>query len=310
MNPLRYRGYYYDNETGYYYLQSRYYDPELGRFISADDFSYIDASEKFSINAYAYCANNPLIYTDPTGCTSELTVAVGEIISAIFLCWDAFLRAGKNFATIIASQLVLDKSIFYQQGATKKEKNDNFKKWYNNMYNDFQKLAETTFYKILNFINEEIFIKYYDFDFFLNFFEESISKGIEYYTLKISNVFTIVFGIGNNDGLLSSLLNMSEGKFEIMKIKDLSSGLIYKKNSSSTNIGMYIESLFYNDGNFYGGISFDFDLEIDLPNINNGSGFAVNTEFLQGAFMFAGTLILVEIFTFLIKLVASGALVF
>lgn len=37
-NPLCYRGYYYDNETGYYYLQSRYYDPDLGRFISADDF--------------------------------------------------------------------------------------------------------------------------------------------------------------------------------------------------------------------------------------------------------------------------------
>ena len=44
LNPLRYRGYYYDDETGYYYLQSRYYDPELGRFISADDFEYIDTS--------------------------------------------------------------------------------------------------------------------------------------------------------------------------------------------------------------------------------------------------------------------------
>lgn len=67
MNPLRYRGYYYDNETGYYYLQSRYYDPGLGRFISADDFRYVDAEGRATINAYAYCINNPLIYIDIYG---------------------------------------------------------------------------------------------------------------------------------------------------------------------------------------------------------------------------------------------------
>ena len=38
MNPFRYRGYYYDNETGFYYLQSRYYDPSTGRFINADGY--------------------------------------------------------------------------------------------------------------------------------------------------------------------------------------------------------------------------------------------------------------------------------
>ena len=89
MNPLRYRGYYYDNETGYYYLQSRYYDPGLGRFISADDFSYIDASEKFSINAYAYCANNPVNFSDPSGHKANiddpnyLTNSVVQIIFTI-----------------------------------------------------------------------------------------------------------------------------------------------------------------------------------------------------------------------------------
>lgn len=76
MNPLRYRGYYYDNKTGYYYLQSRYYDPELGRFISADDFSYIDAIEKSSINAYAYCANNPVNFIDPSGHVGEALLPV------------------------------------------------------------------------------------------------------------------------------------------------------------------------------------------------------------------------------------------
>ncbi|MDE5984814.1 MAG: RHS repeat-associated core domain-containing protein, partial [Eubacterium sp.] len=67
LNPLRYRGYYYDNETGMYYLQSRYYDPELGRFISADDFNYIDSKPSIKLNAYAYCGNNPIKYVDPTG---------------------------------------------------------------------------------------------------------------------------------------------------------------------------------------------------------------------------------------------------
>ncbi len=66
-NPLRYRGYYYDNETGYYYLQSRYYDPELCRFISADSFEYIDVDTPMSVNAYAYCENNPINFSDSTG---------------------------------------------------------------------------------------------------------------------------------------------------------------------------------------------------------------------------------------------------
>ena len=43
-NPFRYRGYYYDNESGFYYLQTRYYDPEIGRFINADVLSYLGAA--------------------------------------------------------------------------------------------------------------------------------------------------------------------------------------------------------------------------------------------------------------------------
>ncbi|MDE6154971.1 MAG: RHS repeat-associated core domain-containing protein, partial [Eubacterium sp.] len=56
VNPLLYRGYYYDKESGMYYLQSRYYNPKIQRFISADDFSNIDTSKKyFNMNAYIYC---------------------------------------------------------------------------------------------------------------------------------------------------------------------------------------------------------------------------------------------------------------
>ncbi len=59
-NPLRYRGYYYDAETGYYYLQSRYYDPSICRFINADTYKYIDLSNKFGTNLFTYCDNNPI----------------------------------------------------------------------------------------------------------------------------------------------------------------------------------------------------------------------------------------------------------
>ena len=67
LNPIRYRGYYYDEETGLYYLQTRYYDPEIGRFISPDTVDYLDPETVHGLNLYAYCNNNPIMYTDPTG---------------------------------------------------------------------------------------------------------------------------------------------------------------------------------------------------------------------------------------------------
>ena len=66
INPLRYRGYYYDNETGFYYLQSRYYDPANRRFISAD--VYASTGQGFvGTNMFAYCNNRPIINSDPSG---------------------------------------------------------------------------------------------------------------------------------------------------------------------------------------------------------------------------------------------------
>ena len=67
-NPFRYRGYYYDTETGLYYLQSRYYDPEVGRFINCDDVNYIGVTgTAISYNLFAYCENNPVNWKDNTG---------------------------------------------------------------------------------------------------------------------------------------------------------------------------------------------------------------------------------------------------
>ena len=66
LNPLRYRSYVYDTETGYYYLQSRYYDPEIGRFINGD--SFVVTGQGFvGNNMFAYCGNNPVSRYDPTG---------------------------------------------------------------------------------------------------------------------------------------------------------------------------------------------------------------------------------------------------
>ena len=83
LNPLRYRGYYYDNETGYYYLQSRYYDPNLGRFISADSFDYIDTSNQLNTNAYVYCWNSPVIFEDAEGTTPQLSIDMNSIMMFI-----------------------------------------------------------------------------------------------------------------------------------------------------------------------------------------------------------------------------------
>ena len=132
MNPLRYRGYYYDNETGYYYLQSRYYDPGLGRFISADDFAYVDASGKFSINAYAYCDNNPVNFSDPSGHIS-ITINPDEktssVIEAVFkglslaIRLDAITRA---FESIIK---------FFNESF-------NFNNWYNGLNSNNKNLFD------------------------------------------------------------------------------------------------------------------------------------------------------------------------
>ncbi len=73
MNPIRYRGYYYDAETGYYFLNSRYYDAEMGRFISADsaDVVTLSALSVYNKNLFAYCNNNPIMFADYYGMAPE-----------------------------------------------------------------------------------------------------------------------------------------------------------------------------------------------------------------------------------------------
>ena len=76
LNPLRYRGYVYDTETELYYLQSRYYNPEIGRFLNAD--GYTSTGQGFSgNNMFAYCGNNPVANSDHTGMLDERTAGGG-----------------------------------------------------------------------------------------------------------------------------------------------------------------------------------------------------------------------------------------
>ena len=67
LNPIRYRGYYYDTETGLYYLQSRYYDATLCRFLNRDNVNYLEPESIHGLNLYTYCNNNPIMFADPSG---------------------------------------------------------------------------------------------------------------------------------------------------------------------------------------------------------------------------------------------------
>ncbi len=90
LNPIRYRGYYYDTETGFYYLQSRYYDPTMKRFLSCDSEAAITLSPEqpnWNKNLFAYCDNNPIIRVDCGGGAWQVIVfaiAVGGLTSALF----------------------------------------------------------------------------------------------------------------------------------------------------------------------------------------------------------------------------------
>ena len=90
VNPIRYRGYYLDSETGFYYLQSRYYNPEIGRFLNADtiDVVSISPTEITDKNLFSYCDNNPIIRADNGGEVWHIVAGaaisgVGEISSQL-----------------------------------------------------------------------------------------------------------------------------------------------------------------------------------------------------------------------------------
>ena len=89
--PFRYRGYVYDTETGLYYVSSRYYDPEIGRFINADG-AYDTNQGVLGYNMYAYCLNNPVNMYDPDGRCSRFLGFLWKID-----CKQASCPESKNY---------------------------------------------------------------------------------------------------------------------------------------------------------------------------------------------------------------------
>ena len=103
-NPFRYRGYYYDTELGLYYLNARYYDPNTGRFISADSIEYLGADGSLiGYNLYAYCDNNPVMNVDLTGhfvislTTALIGMAIGAVVGLGLVTYTDYLDDGQVF---------------------------------------------------------------------------------------------------------------------------------------------------------------------------------------------------------------------
>lgn len=99
MNPFRYRGYFYDEETNLYYLINRYYDPETGRFISQDQISYLQPEVINGLNLFAYCGNNPVMRIDENGCSwSSFWKGVKKFFKKV---WNGIKKAAMFIAGIV-----------------------------------------------------------------------------------------------------------------------------------------------------------------------------------------------------------------
>ena len=113
LNPFRYRGYVYDEETGFYYLKSRYYDPETCRFISADVL-LSTGQGVLGNNAYVYCGNNPALLCDETGSSFTITIfgvtlSAGEVALLIILTtiyFDLLLNRDQSLPYVVAGATI------------------------------------------------------------------------------------------------------------------------------------------------------------------------------------------------------------
>ena len=101
-NPYRFKGYYYDEETGMYYLKSRYYQPEICRFISADSYDVLTQSPMALVdtNLYNYCDNNPVYREDENGQFWNIVIPalIGAAVGT-FLTWAATSATGQEYRT-------------------------------------------------------------------------------------------------------------------------------------------------------------------------------------------------------------------
>ncbi len=105
INPLRYRGYYYDADLDMYYLQSRYYDPNTGRFINAD--AYVSTGQSITgYNMFTYCLNNPINYVDGNGQISH-RVTILSIKALVIRAAITYTITGSDVATLLTDLYTL-----------------------------------------------------------------------------------------------------------------------------------------------------------------------------------------------------------
>ena len=131
MNPFRYRGYVYDDETGLYYLQSRYYDPTTGRFVNADEPYMISVTGTHVIgsNLFEYSENSPINNTDPTGhSTASIILNVASMAlsyAALFSGWiwvKILVGVALGIASFVITQRDYNKQINKLKSLLKKKK--------------------------------------------------------------------------------------------------------------------------------------------------------------------------------------------
>ena len=118
LNPFRYRSYYYDTETGFYFLQTRYYDPEIGRFMTIDDISYLDPESVNGLNLYAYCLNNPVMCMDASGTSPEWwqwVLSGISLVAGIALCFVPGMQ-GFGIALIVGGATSMVSNIMSAAG--------------------------------------------------------------------------------------------------------------------------------------------------------------------------------------------------
>ena len=123
-NPLRYRGYYHDSETGFYYLQSRYYDPTMHRFINAD--SYASTGQGFiGTNMFAYCHNSPVAFYDTEGnMATEATIAATNWWNPIGWIAGGILVVEVVVAAVVISEEIDSESAIKSHEISEKQANE------------------------------------------------------------------------------------------------------------------------------------------------------------------------------------------
>ncbi len=177
LNPFRYRSYYYDSDIKMYYLQSRYYDAEVGRFINCDDVNYIGLTGTVgSYNAFAYCENNPVNCVDALGCgpiliATLIGLSIGGLLGAgasylyhgrVKISWvaggaiiGAFIGATGTWAYTtfkgVAKSWLAYKAAQFSAGASAASASIGrmFEQWYYN-YNKIGKAFQQITYKLSN----------------------------------------------------------------------------------------------------------------------------------------------------------------